>query len=68
MCLTMINPATSWFEIVELLKRKTCYDRYISELWSTHVLGERDCVSRVLRVLHVLPETGGEQKLVEWSW
>jgi hypothetical protein len=29
---------------------------------------KHDCVLRVLLVLRVLPKTGGEQKLVVWSW
>jgi hypothetical protein len=29
---------------------------------------ERAHASGVLHVLRVLPETGGEQKLVVWSW
>ena len=48
---------------------KTHCDRYVSKLWSTHVLGAKsNCAPRVSRVSHVLSEAGGEQKLVVWSW
>jgi hypothetical protein len=29
---------------------------------------KNNCVSRVSRVLRVLSKSGGEQKLVVWSW
>ncbi len=34
----------------------------------TFTESEHNRVLHVLRVLRVLPKTGGEQKLVVWSW
>jgi hypothetical protein len=47
---------------------KTHRDRYFSKLWSTHILGAKAIALRVSRVSRVLLKTGGEQKLVVWSW
>jgi hypothetical protein len=43
----------------------------VSKLWSTHVLVANAIACRVCCMCHVsrvLPKTGGEQKLVVWSW
>jgi hypothetical protein len=42
-------------------------DTFLS--YGLHMIRSKsNCASRVSRVLRVLPKTGGEQKLVVWSW